>query len=83
MTLREETETALKRFTLVEPVTIEDMDTIAKHLRFALGGDAKVEVFRLKSTEPVFVVAWRDGATARVMITPFSTSAEATKAPGI
>jgi hypothetical protein len=45
------------------------MATIAAHLKFALGG-AIVEVFRQKPTEPLLVCVWRDGAIARIAITP-------------
>lgn len=84
MSLREEIETAIARFKLVDPVTIEDLDTIAKHLRFALGGNAKVEVIRIPwPSREVGVYAWRDGATARVVAPIYGSNAEATKARGI
>lgn len=80
--LRVEMEAALARFVLVEPVTIEDLDTIAKHLRFALG-NAKVEAIRIPwPSREIGVYAWRDGATARVAIKIYASAAEATKALG-
>lgn len=79
MGLREETDQALARFKLVEPVTVEDMTVIAQHVRFALGKDAKVEVFRNTMAEPLYVCAWRGVEIARTMITPFASAVEATK----
>lgn len=81
--LRSEIETALARFTLVEPVTIEDLDTIAKHLRFALHG-AKVEATRIPwPSREIGVIVWRDGAVARVVLKIYANASEATKARGI
>jgi hypothetical protein len=80
VSLREDIVTAVKRFRLVEPVTLDDMQTIATHLRFALGGDAKVEVFRNTSSTPIIVGAWRSGEVAAIQIAPFTSTAEATKA---
>jgi hypothetical protein len=82
MSLREDIVVAMKRFKLVEPVTIDDMKTIATHLRFALGGDTKVDVFRNTPTTPVMIGAHRDGKVAAIAITPFTSTAEATNKPG-
>jgi hypothetical protein len=79
--LRDELEAALARFKLVEPVTVEDMNVIAKHLRFALGGDTQAEVFRNKAIDGILVAVWRDGIAARTVITPF-TSPEDARAHG-
>lgn len=76
MSLRDDMEAALARFKLVEPFTIEDANVIAKHLRFALGG-AEVEVIRNVQSEPVTVLAWRNGAVARVTLTPFASPTDA------
>lgn len=77
MGLREDTEAALARFKLVEPVTIDDMKVIAQHVRFALGGDAKVEVFRNTQAEPLYVCAFRGVEIARTFITPFASADDA------
>jgi hypothetical protein len=75
--LRPEAEAALARFKLVEPVTLEDMATIQKHLKFALGVGASVEVKRDMMTGPVLVQVWRDGATARLSVTCFASPEDA------
>jgi hypothetical protein len=75
--LIDEAEAAIARFKLVEPVTVEDMNVIAKHLRFALGGDTQAEVFRHTKHDPLFVCVWRGGSTARLLIKPYASADEA------
>ncbi len=80
--LQAELETALARFKLVEPITFDDMAAIRDHVRFALGGDTKAEVYRNRPTQPLWVLVLRNQVTARVAIRPFASEAEATRAPG-